>query len=185
MSSLHQTSGSISSTTGHQPSNSTQLETRQDTTTQDLDQQMATNASQGQEEVAHSQSFENANTLKLDDFPAADENSVATEPQSNFEHPETPMDDNNDDEDDEYSNSSTSDNQAEMAELETRCPPPIKPFFHQYDVVLNIPKNNNPNETVAKLIADVMLVLMGVDRDIILYPFRAEYECNLSVMQRI
>jgi hypothetical protein len=45
---------------------------------------------------------------------------------------------------DEYSNSSTSDNQAEMAELETRYPPPIHPFFHRYDVVVNIPKNNNP-----------------------------------------
>jgi hypothetical protein len=74
------------------------------------------------------------------------------------------------------SSSSGSDDLVEMAERESKCPQPERPFFHRYDVVVNIPKNSNPTETVTTLIVDVWNILMGIDVDVILYPYRASYE---------
>ncbi len=116
----------------------------------------------------------NAGPVDDDIPPHKDDASAATEPQSNSFLTSANHYDNDGDPSD--SSSSGSDDSVEMAERERQCPQPGRPFFHRYDVVVNIPKNSNPTETVATLIADVWNILMGIDVDVILYPYRASYE---------
>jgi hypothetical protein len=175
----HQPSRSSSSSVSHPLYTEISHYTGQvDTSSMGHDLSMESAEGQEDEEPVHQGPIvDTTNELPDDhDFhPQTDGASAATEPQSNS----LPASDNrqginySSSDDDSSSGSDDSDGGAER---ETRCPSPERPVFYRYDVVVNIPKNNNPTETVANLIADVMQILVGVDQDIILYPYRATYE---------
>jgi hypothetical protein len=182
-------SGSASSKKGSSGSDSSEMDqhnftevshysTPADTLSLGIDQSMETNdALDEDDDISHGPILADDFQGSRDFHPKTDEASDATEHKSNFVHaPETKHESEYESEENSSDASSESDDSEAMADLETRCPQPLRPFFHRYDVVVNIPKNNNPTTTVATLIADLMLVLVGVDIEIILYPYRASYE---------
>jgi hypothetical protein len=96
-----------------------------------------------------------------------DEASDATEQKANVT--DDPQDDHQDDA------SSESDADEDEDEWETQCPDPKRPFFHRYDIVVNIPKNTNPSGTVATVIGKAMREVAIADPELIFYPYRASY----------
>jgi hypothetical protein len=70
-----------------------------------------------------------------------------------------------DDEDDEEEDSDDDDDLA--------CPEPRRDFFWRYDLVVSIPANTNPSLAVATSVQHVLEILQGLDKDVIIYPFRA------------
>jgi hypothetical protein len=139
-----------------------------DTSSLGLDRTMDTaEAPEGEDENGDGPVFDDDNVNVDSDFQAVDdaqavgdETSETTEQQDNYDG----------------DSSSCSDDHEEMGDRESRCPEPQSIWFHRYDAVVDIPKNNNPIDTVATLIVRLMQVIAGVDSDITFFPFRASYE---------
>jgi hypothetical protein len=137
--------------------------TEADTSSLGLDRTMDTAADpEGEDEDEGGQVFEDDNVHVDSDFQAEEEEaaSATTEQQDNHDS----------------DSSSCSDDYEEVADCETRCPEPQCVWFHRYDAVVNIQKNNNPIDTVATLIVRLMQVISEVDADIMFFPYRASYE---------
>jgi hypothetical protein len=117
---------------------------------------------------AEEERFNPTNFEDEDGFPLpdADDESDATEQQANVD-----LDGEHHDDDEQSSGSEDSDEE----DWEAICPDPQRPYFHRYDVVVNIPKNTNPNATVAAVIGEAMHEIATADSELVFYPYRASY----------